>query len=90
MANLFIYEQTMSEAQAESQHRALIWADSVFAYAYPEHAGIRRAISRSRWIYVGEQMDPHNWWNYHFYPASWGSVVFGRYPVSNGRILGPR
>jgi RHS repeat-associated protein/uncharacterized repeat protein (TIGR01451 family) len=27
MANLFIYDQTMTEAQAESQHRALLWAD---------------------------------------------------------------
>jgi len=66
------------------------WADSVFAYVYPEQAGIRRAISRSRWIYVGDQMDPYNWWNYHFYPASWKSVVFERHVVSKGRILGAR
>ncbi len=85
----------VSEWNAENLRRpnmnpAEDWADSVFAYVYPGYAGMEKAISRSRWAYVGGQMDPHNWWNYQFYPSEWKSLQFGRYRVSKGRILSPR
>jgi hypothetical protein len=63
------------------------WADSVFAYVYPKYA---KAISRARWSYVGQQMDPHNWRNYHFYPAEWRGIDFDDYPVVRGQILARR
>ena len=60
------------------------WADSVFAYVYPKYA---KAISRSKWSYVGQQMDPYNWGNYHFYPSEWRSKSFKSYSVKAGEIL---
>ncbi|NIO68353.1 MAG: hypothetical protein GTN71_04705 [Anaerolineae bacterium] len=63
------------------------WADSVATYVYWQYSGtIGWQISRSRWSYVGEQMDPYNWWNYHFYPVEWRRIDFRAVVVRHGRI----
>ncbi|NIN69968.1 MAG: hypothetical protein GTO63_35860 [Anaerolineae bacterium] len=48
------------------------WADSVAAYVYDDFAyRVRREISRDRWHYVAEHMNPVNpkpypWWDWMF------------------------
>jgi RHS repeat-associated protein len=52
------------------------WADSVAAYVYPDYAGVphrMKEISRSRWHYVAQQMNPGD---AKPYPAKWDNIEF--------------
>ena len=82
-------EDLVHDWNADNQKRPNLnpmedWADSVSAYVYPKRA---KAISRSRWRYVGQQMDPHNWWNDHFYPTEWRGLPFYDFLVEGGQIV---
>lgn len=79
-----VYDWNVANTKRPGLNPMEDWADSVFAYVYPKRA---KAISRDRWRYVADQMDPHNWWNYHFYPIEWRSEKFRDYSVERGQIL---
>jgi hypothetical protein len=54
------------------------WAESVAAYVYPEHAGkpeVSKWISRSRWHYVAQEMNPGNPHRY-LYPKEWHAITY--------------